>query len=245
MEEAGSERLPSPGPDFDATWAVADAIDGWLTSQQGALLWSLASEVPVGGTIVEIGSHKGRSTVVLGRAAQATGARVVAIDPFVDGRMFGGQATRAIFERNIRDAGLDGTVQLLPMPSRRARESWHGGIDFLYIDGKHDYWSVVDDLRWLSFLTPQARIAIHDSFCSVGVTSALIDRALLRGRLRYEGRRTTLAVFRAGRANSADRQEILRQMPWFARNVTIKAARRVGAQPLVRALGHHEPYDPY
>jgi predicted O-methyltransferase YrrM len=194
---------------------------------------------------VEIGSHKGRSTVVLGFAAMTAGARVTAIDPFVDGAMFGGKATRSVFEDHIRDSGLTDVVDLLPIPSSDARRHWTAPIDFLYIDGKHDYWSVVDDLRWLPLLAPNARVGIHDAFCSVGVTSALIDRALIRGELRYEGRMSTLAVFRPGRPSGSQRRNFTRQMPWFTRNVVIKAARRLNARPVVRALGHNDPWDPY
>lgn len=245
MHDAAPSLDRAQDEGFDRAWAEADSIDGWLTKEQGRLLWSLARNVRRGGNIVEIGSHKGRSTVVLGLAAQAVGARVTAIDPFVDGPMFGGQATRTLFEGHIREAGLADTVDLLPVPSRQARRTWVGPIDFLYIDGKHDYWSVVDDLRWLSRLAPGARVAIHDSFCSVGVTSALIDRALMRGQIAYEYRESTLAVFRPGSADMTDRLGLARQLPWFTRNVTIKAARRLRAHALVRALGHHEPWDPY
>lgn len=224
---------------------MADSIGGWLTPAQGRLLWDCVMALPGGSTVVEIGSHKGRSTVVLGLAARARGARVVAIDPFVDGAMFGGITTRSVFEANIAAAGLDGVVDLLAMPSRDARRTWDDTVALLYIDGKHDYWTVVDDLRWGAFLAPHARILIHDSFCSVGVTTALLDRGLARGHLRYLGREGTLAVFDLSAAGKRERADMVRQLPWFARNVVIKAARRLHAKPVLRALNHDSPVDPY
>ena len=236
-----------PGDDaaFEDAWRRADPIGGWLTPAQGRLLWDSARNLTPGARIVEIGSHQGRSTVVLGLAAASVGARVTAIDPFVEGAMFGGQSTRAKFEANIAAAGLEGVVDLMPMKSQDALVGWDSPIDLLYIDGKHDYWTVVDDLGWTAHLVPGALTLIHDSFCSVGVTSALLDQVLVRGRLRYLRRETTMAVFDRAVPTGADRRRIAAELPWFTRNVTIKAARRVHATPVLRALGHDSPYDPY
>ncbi len=236
----GSDRL------FEEAWARAERIGGWLTKDQGRLLWDRALELPSGSTVVEIGSHQGRSTVVLGMAAQRRGSSVVAIDPFVEGRMFGGKATRDMFEANISAAELTKVVSLRPVRSEVARSAWDGPpIDLLYIDGKHDYWTVVDDLTWRTRCAPDAKVLIHDSFCSVGVTSALLHRVLLRGDLRYRDRVTTMAEFDLAAATRADRRRVLAEMPWFGRNVTIKLARRLHARPVLRWLKHDAPFDPY
>ncbi len=198
-----------------------------------------------GSVVVEIGSHRGRSTVVLGAAAKTVGATVTAIDPFVEGKLFGGPATRGIFEQNIMKAGLDGVVSLRPVPSDRARAQWAGTVDLLYIDGKHDYWTVVDDLRWRLVCGRDARVLVHDSFCSVGVTSALLHRVVGKGELRYLGRETTMAEFDLAVPTPADRRRVLAELPWFARNVIIKAALRLRAKRLLVRLGHDSPDDPY
>ena len=44
-------------------------------------------------------------------------------------------------------AGVADTVTLLPEYSTRARPGWTASIDGLYIDGKHDYWTLSDDLQ--------------------------------------------------------------------------------------------------
>lgn len=224
---------------------MADAIGGWLTEQQGQLLWREVTRLSPGGTVVEIGSHQGRSTVVLGMAAEAVGAGVTAIDPFVEGAMFGGAATRGVFERNIVAAGLTDVVTLQARPSRQVRETWSRPIDVLYVDGKHDYWTVVDDLRWLELCASHAHVLIHDSFCSVGVTSALADQALVRGRLRYVCRVGTMALFDLAPVTRDDRRRLVGESRWFAGNVTIKAARRLHAQGVLDRLGHTDPHDPY
>src|SRR5215470_6074280 len=90
---------------FEQAWGVAEHIPGWLTRDQAKVLWEAVQRLPPGAGIVEIGSHQGRSTVVLGRAARDRGVRLTAVDPFVDGRMFGGELTRGKFERMSRRRG--------------------------------------------------------------------------------------------------------------------------------------------
>ncbi len=61
---------------------AADTVEGWLTPAEGELLFSLAVECPPAGTIVEIGSWKGKSTTWLGEGAGRTrGIQIFAIDP--------------------------------------------------------------------------------------------------------------------------------------------------------------------
>src|SRR5690349_5691859 len=83
---------------FESAWQIAEGIPGWLTRAQAMALWDAARRLGPGARIVEIGSHQGRSTVVLGRAAQCVGARVTAIDAFVEGPLLGGAPTRRKFE---------------------------------------------------------------------------------------------------------------------------------------------------
>ena len=59
--------------------AVAD-VEGWMTPGQARRLWSCARAVRPGGMIVEIGSFRGRSMIVLASAAEP-GVELVAIDP--------------------------------------------------------------------------------------------------------------------------------------------------------------------
>jgi predicted O-methyltransferase YrrM len=230
---------------FESAWAIAEEIPGWLTRDQASALWQAARRLDAGAHIVEIGSHRGRSTVVLGRAAQLIGGRVTAIDAFVEGRLFGGTPTRKLFEANIARAGLGGTVDLLVDNSTRARPRWTQPIDLLYIDGKHDYWTFSDDLRWSACLVPGGEILVHDCFSSIGVTSGVLARVLPSRRYTFEDRVASLARFRLRPPVGRDRLRVLKQMPWFARNVVIKVLLRLRLRPVVAVLGHTGPYDPY
>jgi precorrin-6B methylase 2 len=236
---------PPTGASFADAWAVADGIRGWLTRAQARLLWDEAAALRPGSTIVEIGSHQGRSTVVLARAVAGSGSTVVAIDPFVDGRLFGGRATRDLFEANLERAGVTEAVTLLPEYSTRARPAWTASLDALYIDGKHDYWTLSDDLRWAEHLPPGAPVLVHDCYSSIGVTLGVLVHVLPSRRLRYEGREGSLALFRVAPPEGADRMRILAQLPWWLRNVGLKILLRLRLRPVARLLGHDSPYDPY
>jgi predicted O-methyltransferase YrrM len=230
---------------FDAAWAIADPIPGWLTRDQARVLWDATARLPRGSHVVEIGSHQGRSTVILGAAARLSGARVTAIDPFVEGRLFGGGQTRRRFEQNMASAGLEDVVTLLAEYSTRARPGWTGQIDLLYIDGKHDYWTFSDDLRWSERMAAGAEILVHDCFSSIGVTTGALVKILPARRYTYLDRAGSLARFVLRTPQWNDRARILREMPWFARNFVLKVLLRLRLRPVAAALGHAGPYDPY
>lgn len=230
---------------FDSVWAVADQIPGWLTRDQALMLWQAALRLAPESHIVEIGSHQGRSTVVLAAAARLVGARVTAIDPFVDGRMFGGPATRASFAANLARAGVTDTVVLIPDYSTRVRPTWSQRINLLYIDGKHDVWTFTDDLRWSVAMAAGSEILVHDCFSSIGVTSGVLATVLPGRRFTYVDRNGSMARFRLGRPDWADRLRIVCQLPWFVRNVCLKVLLRLRQRWLAVALGHTGRFDPY
>lgn len=216
-----------------------------MTGEQAELLFTEAAALDAGSLAVEIGSHRGRSTVVIAQALAGGGGRLVAIDPFVDGRLFGGSATRVEFERNIAWAGVGDAIELLSEYSTEARKKWTRPFQFLYIDGKHDYWTLSDDLKWRVHLPEGAPVLIHDCFSSIGVTLGILRHVLLSSDLRYERRAGSLALFRVGRPSGRDRLRILGELPWWARNVVLKVLLRLRLRPVARLLGHDSPYDPY
>jgi hypothetical protein len=240
---AEQQSPPPPDPDFETVCGQIREIGGWLTEDQARTLWNEARRVPAGALIVEIGSHQGRSTVVL--AAAAPQAKVVAIDPFVGGAMFGGLATRDRFEANLLRTGLAGRVELRQARSTQLRPSWTEPIGFLYIDGKHDYWTLSDDLRWSEFLPDGGRVCIHDAYSSIGVTLGLLRHVLFGRRLRYLDRTGSLARFEAASVRRADRLRMLAELPWWLRNVGIKVLLRLRLYPLARLAGHPDRADPY
>ncbi|MGZ5401239.1 MAG: class I SAM-dependent methyltransferase [Nocardioides sp.] len=231
---------------FGAIWSAASAIPGWLTEEQARLLFDSVAELTARPLVVEIGSHQGKSTLILATAARTRGGRVVAVDPFVDGRLFGGAATRDKFSRNVEAAGLTDTIELVPGYSTRVRPTWQRPFDCLYIDGKHDYWTLSDDLRWAAHLPEGAPILVHDCYSSIGVTLGVLAHVLPSRTIRYERRVGSMALFRVGAPSLEDRVRILREVPWWLRNVVVKVLLRFRLRPVAAwVFGHEGPYDPY
>lgn len=236
-------RVPEPDVphlDFDDAWRVAGTVGGWLTEAQARALYDASRQVAPA-TVVEIGSHLGRSTIVLA----ASGAAVTAIDPFPDDWRYGRPDTEQRLRSHLAQAGVADRVDLRVATSRAVREGWSAPVRLVYVDAKHDMWSCLDDMRWSGFLTEGDTFFVHDAFSSLGVTLAVLRDALTTRRHTYVGRTGSLARFEVGRPSVAQRLRVLREMPWFARNLVVKVLLRLRLRPVARLLRHDDTADPY
>jgi predicted O-methyltransferase YrrM len=158
-------------------------IHGFLSVDEGELLYRLASGVPANGNIIEIGSYQGRSTVCLGLGAKQAGAWVYAIDPHDDYQVNDtthyGMENHAILLKNLVEQGVADVVRVVAMRSMTVCTQWGEGnpIRLLWIDGAHDYSSVHFDLKyWAEKVSVVGKIAVHDSSGHFpGVTRALTE----------------------------------------------------------------------
>jgi predicted O-methyltransferase YrrM len=244
---------------FDAALAAVEDVEGWMSDGQARLLWDRAGAVPPGGRIVEIGSFRGRSAIVLARASAKAGIELVAIDPHagndrgpqeIHGSVDEGEADNVAFRENLARAGVAEQVRHVRQPSQDALSAVSGPVDLLYVDGAHRLRPAMDDIsRWGARVRPGGTMLVHDSFSSIGVTLALLRLMALGGDFVYAGRERSLAEYRrvgttlrpAERVRNALRQ--LAELPWFARNVAIKVALVARApRPLLRLLGPDWPY---
>lgn len=230
-------------PAFRDVWPDIEAVGGWLTRAQAERLFDEVRALPSGGRVVEIGSHKGRSTAVL--ASARPDVEVVAIDPFIVGGRWGGPATREQFEANLTRLGVRDRVRHIPRRSQEAKRAWTEPVDLVFIDGKHDYWSTSHDLGWVRFLRPGGRILVHDGFSSVGVTLALLRHGLPATAIRYRGRVGSLVVMDKFAPSRADRLRMVAELPWWVRNLVIKVLLRLRLRPVARAIGHPHRSDPF
>ena len=231
-------------PEFAAVWEHADRIPGWLSRDQAAVLFDAAASLSPGSTVVEIGSHEGRSTVVLA-AGLSQASRLIAVDPFAAGWRYGGPDTRRRLEEHLGSAGVADRVGVRAETSRAARTAYDGPVDLLYVDGKHDYWTVRDDLRWADRLPIGGTVLVHDAFSSLGVTLGLMRTLATSPDLTYRGRTASLARLSRRRPTPADRLRVLGELPWWLRNLVVKVLLRLRLPWAARALGHHGPDDPF
>ncbi|HYH58114.1 MAG TPA: class I SAM-dependent methyltransferase [Thermoleophilaceae bacterium] len=245
-------------PGFDAALASVANVEGWMTDAQARRLWERARDVAAPGQIVEIGSYRGRSAVVLAKAAPE-GVTVTAIDPHagndrgpqqIHGDAAEGQGDHVAFMANLERAGVGERVRHIRLPSQDALGEVAGGVALAYVDGAHRYRPARDDIaKWGARVEPDGTLLIHDSFSSIGVTLA-IARLLFLGRdFRYAGRTGSLAEYRRepvrGRDRALNAARQVAEIPWFARNVLVKVALVTRLRPLARLLGHRSGDWPY
>jgi predicted O-methyltransferase YrrM len=133
-------------------------VDGWLTFREGLFLFDSTKKCRSGSIIVEIGSWNGRSTICLAKGSKAgNGAKIFAIDPHVDG-------TFSDFQRNIRDADVDDIVVPIIKTSEEASNGWSTPVDFIFIDGSHEYELVKKDFEsWYPHIKENGIMAFHDT----------------------------------------------------------------------------------
>jgi hypothetical protein len=240
---------------FDEAWDAVAHVDGWMTHGQARALYDAAAACPAGGRIVEIGSFRGRSTIVLASAA-ADDVEVVAIDPHagndrgpqeIDGFEDAASEDQVAFEANLATAGVADRVRHVRAFSDVAHAEVADPIDVLYIDGAHRYAPARNDIvGWGARVRPGGTMLIHDSFSSIGVTLAILRVLVPSGEWRYVGRSRSLAMYdkrRVSRVGNAARQ--LAQLPWFVRNITLKVLLTIGLGTLLKRLGRPEPAWPY
>ncbi|HEX3906840.1 MAG TPA: class I SAM-dependent methyltransferase [Mycobacteriales bacterium] len=235
------------------TSVLADisGVEGWLTPAQARRLWNRAGRVPAGGTIVEIGSFRGRSAIVLARASELNVA-VVAIDPHGGGDRGPGEITadaargeadHTAFHDNIDLAGVSDRIRHIRTFSSQALGDVSDPVDLLYVDGAHRYHPARDDLMaWGAQVRTGGTLLVHDSFNAVGVTLAMLRVLVFGSSYRYVGRDGSLAEYRRvslrGGARGINIVRQLCQLPYFARMVLVKVALSLRAYPVARALGH-------
>ncbi|HEX4902819.1 MAG TPA: class I SAM-dependent methyltransferase [Acidimicrobiales bacterium] len=250
-------ELPATPTLTEVRARVAD-VEGWLSDDQIEALHEAARACPPGGRIVEIGSFRGRSTIVLASSAPAD-VEIVAIDPHagndrgpqeIEGYAAEAETDNETFRRNLAAAGVADRVRHVRAFSDAAHGEVADPIDVLFIDGAHRFGPARTDIRdWGARVAPGGRMLIHDSFSSIGVTLAILVELLLSPAWRYEGRAQSLTAYRrthqspGARASSALRQ--LAELPWFVRNVVLKVLIASGRKRWAQRLGHDGETWPY
>ncbi|MGB3559149.1 MAG: class I SAM-dependent methyltransferase [Geitlerinemataceae cyanobacterium] len=147
-----------------------EAIEGYLVPGQEEYLFNKVKSLSEDAVIVEIGSFQGRSTVSMAYACLGTRRKIYCIDPWdfsksktIQNNIF------EVWTQNIDRNGLTQYVVPLRGYSEEIFTRWSeltGGekIDFIFIDGDHEYPGVLKDFQ-LSFpwVKSGGWIALHDT----------------------------------------------------------------------------------
>ena len=148
---------------------LTENVEGWFSADEGKVFYHIAKSCSDGSAVVEIGSWHGKSTIWIARGIKESGKRIkfYAIDAHVGSQEHQGDGEVWTFEKfkeNLEKAAVDDIVTPLVKYSGEALKDVEEGIDFLFIDGAHDYESVKNDfVQWFPKVNHGGTIAFHDS----------------------------------------------------------------------------------
>ncbi|MEG4346773.1 class I SAM-dependent methyltransferase [Microcoleus sp. A003_D6] len=148
---------------------AVEAIEGFMVPGQEEYLFNKVKSLPNDGVIVEIGSYKGRSTVAMAYACIGTKRKIYCIDTW-DGNDidFPDRNFFEIWKQNLQKNGLYKYVVPLQGYSHQVLSQWieltNGTkIDFIFIDGSHQFLDVLKDFEQsFPLVKEDGWIAFHD-----------------------------------------------------------------------------------
>ena len=162
-------------------FAMAEQVRGFMPPDEGRALYDAALRYLDGGVGVEIGTYCGKSTLLIGAAAQQTASVLYTIDhhhgseehqsgweyhdaSLVD-EVTGLFDTLPTFRRTLDASGLDDHVVAVVGKSPIVARAWQSPLQFLFIDGGHSEKSATEDFEgWTKWVDIGGALLIHDVF---------------------------------------------------------------------------------
>lgn len=156
---------------------------GWFSPENIETYKKLVSQVPMRGSVVELGCWMGRSLCSVANEIKSRQVLAVAVDSFTgednEVGVYGDvitQDVKKIFNDAIKEFGISDSVMLLDMTTSEAADNVpNNSVDLLFIDADHSYQNVKEDIEtWLPKMKRGGVISGHDFFRE-GVNRALHD----------------------------------------------------------------------
>jgi predicted O-methyltransferase YrrM len=162
-------------------FTLAEGVTGFMPADEGRTLYDAAVRYLGDGTGVEIGTYCGKSTVLLGAAAQQTGGLLYTIDhhhgseehqpgwEYHDTSMVdpvtGRFDTLPTLRHTLDAAELDDNVVAVVGKSALVARTWRTPLAFLFIDGGHTDEAAQKDFDgWAKWVAIGGALVIHDVF---------------------------------------------------------------------------------
>lgn len=147
-----------------------ESVEGYLAPSEIRFLALMAACPTADGEILEIGSFKGKSTIILAKAAALAenGGKIHAVDPMIapsetDPDLRGEASSFPDFQKNIAAHDVADRIEFYQNFSFELAEKWDKPIRLLWIDGDHTYKGTKLDFDgFAEHLSDGAIVAIHD-----------------------------------------------------------------------------------
>ena len=154
---------------------------GFLSNDEGEVLYKVAEMASNLGSILEIGSYCGKSTIYLALGCRKNNKIVFTIDhhkgseehqigesfhdPDLVNTQTGTIDSFSEFRKNISDPGVEDNIVPIVAKSSVVATAWQTPLAMIFIDGGHSLQAAMDDYRnWSQFLLRDGFLAIHDVF---------------------------------------------------------------------------------
>lgn len=177
----GRQSATALPPAAAALFELAERVTGFMPADEGRVLYDTALRYLGRGVAVEIGTYCGKSTVMLGAAAQQTGGTVFTIDhhhgseehqagwEYHDSSMVdpvtGLFDTLPRMRHTLDAAGLDEHVVAIVGRSPVVVRGWRTPLRLLFIDGGHTEEAAQRDFGgWAPWVEVGGALIIHDVF---------------------------------------------------------------------------------
>ena len=139
-------------------------VEGWFSERDATLYEYIASVMPDGFRMLEVGAYKGRSTLCMIDKCKKAGKKplIDIVDNFEGDIHIGFNDSYADFMSNLRkDMDYIGNIYIGESPYISSNIPFY--YDFIFIDASHDYHSVKADIStWKEFLNEGGMIGGHD-----------------------------------------------------------------------------------
>ncbi|MFC1631539.1 class I SAM-dependent methyltransferase [Candidatus Omnitrophota bacterium] len=161
-------------------------IEGHLGRKECGLLYKIAKSLKKNSVVVEIGAFLGKSTCFIAEGIGNKQVQFFAIDTWFNDKMqCGRKDVFSEFLEHTKD--YQDKIKLLRGYSYAVVKDWpqEREIDFLFIDGDHDYEGVKRDIQdWLPLVKDKGIVCFHDYRDFPGVIQA-VDEVRQQGRLKF------------------------------------------------------------
>jgi MMP 1-O-methyltransferase len=182
---AGLPATSETGAGLPATaarlFALAEEVTGFMPADEGRTLYDTAIRYLGDGVGVEIGTYCGKSTLMLGAAAQQSGGVLYTVDhhhgseehqpgwEYHDTSLVDPQSGRfdtlPSLRRALDSADLDDHVIAVVGKSYVVARGWRTPLRFLFIDGGHTEEAAQRDFDgWARWVDVGGALVIHDVF---------------------------------------------------------------------------------
>ena len=134
-------------------WQTIRKVPGMIQSDECMLLYRLAEKAPAGGSLVELGTFKGRGAAVLALSRRGP---VITIDDY----SYEVESSPMLVESNLEAVGLSATI----IEGDSATVPWQvDKVSLLFVDTEHTRERFREEMEaWLPLMMSSGIIACHD-----------------------------------------------------------------------------------